>query len=218
MFVGIVIGLMLGILLALGIAFWLNRSANPFVEKTKPVEALPTLKPTPAKPEPAPPATTGNEKPRFEFYQLLPGEKEAANNGKKTAEAASKPGAESKREAVPAKAAEAAAAPTTPTTPTKGAAAPSPAAKESPKEPAKTASKETYYLQVGAFQNESDADNLKAKIAFVGFEASVRPVNLPDKGTLYRVRLGPYNNADEMNRVKASLAQGGVSASVVKAE
>ena len=85
-----------------------------------------------------------------------------------------------------------------------------------PKEGSKSSGNETVYLQAGAFQSETDAENLKAKIAFSGFEANVRAVNLPDKGTLYRVRLGPYKSADEVNRIKATLSQNGIGAAVVK--
>ena len=85
------------------------------------------------------------------------------------------------------------------------------------KETQKPVGTETVFLQAGAFQSETDAENLKAKIAFSGFEANVRSVNLPDKGTLYRVRLGPYKSAEEVNRIKATLSQNGISATVVKA-
>jgi len=73
-----------------------------------------------------------------------------------------------------------------------------------------------YILQAGAFQNPADADNLKARLALLGLEASVEPTNLPDKGVWYRVRLGPYAAVDEINRVRAQLAQESVDASVVK--
>lgn len=43
MFIGIIIGLLLGIGLALGLAIWLNRANNPFIEKSRPIEALPTI-------------------------------------------------------------------------------------------------------------------------------------------------------------------------------
>ena len=76
--------------------------------------------------------------------------------------------------------------------------------------------KDTYILQAGAFQNPADADNLKARLALLGQEASVEPTNLPDKGVWYRVRLGPYTSVDEINRVRSQLAQNGVDASVVK--
>ena len=67
-----------------------------------------------------------------------------------------------------------------------------------------------YWLQAGAFSEEKEADNLKAKIALTGLEAAVRPVSIPDKGTLFRVRLGPYQSLDDANRIKAALAQNGV--------
>ena len=77
-------------------------------------------------------------------------------------------------------------------------------------------SKDTYFLQAGAFQNPADADNLKARLALLGLEASVEPTNLPDKGVWYRIRLGPYANVDEINRVRAQLVQNGFDASLVK--
>ena len=77
-------------------------------------------------------------------------------------------------------------------------------------------SKDTYFLQAGAFQNPADADNLKAKLALLGLETSVEPTNLPDKGVWYRVRLGPYSNIDEINLMRKQLVENGVDASLVK--
>jgi cell division protein FtsN len=48
-------------------------------------------------------------------------------------------------------------------------------------------------------------------------EATVRPVSIPDKGTLYRVRLGPYQSLDDANRIKTALAQNGVGAAIIRA-
>ncbi len=213
MFLGVIIGLLLGIVLALGIAVWLNRSASPFQEKARPVDALPTIAgkleqavgagtlATPATPN----TKDGAAKPRFEFYDILPGEKNSnAKNAVKQPEIAGK--------SIPAKPAPAdtkrdAAMPPTPSAAGKTASTMTP-----------TASKESYFLQAGAFQNESDAENMKAQIAFAGMEASIKSVNLPDKGTLFRVRLGPYKNLEEVNRVKTALSQNGINAAVVKAE
>ncbi len=77
-------------------------------------------------------------------------------------------------------------------------------------------SNDAYFLQAGSFQNPADADNMKAKLALLGLEASVEPISLPDKGVWYRVRLGPYANVEEINRVRTQLAQNGVDASLVK--
>ncbi len=75
---------------------------------------------------------------------------------------------------------------------------------------------EVYFIQAGAFQNPADADNQKARLAILGFESNVEPTNLPDKGTWYRVRLGPYNKVDELNKVRQLLAQNGIDANLVK--
>jgi cell division protein FtsN len=81
---------------------------------------------------------------------------------------------------------------------------------------APAASKDIYFIQAGAFQNPADADNQKARLAILGFESNVEPTNLPDKGTFYRVRLGPYTKVEELNRVRQSLAQNGIDANLVK--
>jgi cell division protein FtsN len=188
MFLGIIIGLLLGIVIALGVALWLNKSAIPFfMERAKPLEPPPKLesKAQPkAEPKAEPPKTaetappkTAPEKSRFEFYQILPGEKDA---GKAVKPAIKKP------------------------------------AESQPVEKPAAAAREAYFLQAGAFQNESDADNMKVKIAFIGLAASVKAVTLADKGTLYRVRLGPYQSLEEVNRIKSALSDNGVGAAIVK--
>ena len=213
MITGIVIGLLAGVLLALVFAIWLNRNATPFVEKTKSVDLLPTK---PARAEPArgevaqpTPTTTASvakenaEKPRFDFYQILPGDKAGAkgDGAKGDGTKANKTGKSADERTTKSAEADASAN-----------------AANAGKDAAKQAAKDSYLLQAGAFQSESDAENLKAKIAFAGLEANVRSVNLPDKGTLYRVRLGPYRSVDELNRIKAALSQNGITAAVVKAE
>ncbi len=74
------------------------------------------------------------------------------------------------------------------------------------------------YLQVGAFQNKADADNLKGRLAMLGFEAGVVAGEVADKGTMHRVRIGPFANPEEMNRARAQLSQQGVPATVVRAK
>jgi cell division protein FtsN len=76
--------------------------------------------------------------------------------------------------------------------------------------------KETYLLQAGSFQNPADADNLKAKLALLGLEASVEPTNLAEKGVWYRVRVGPYTRIEEINRIRQQMAENGIEVSVVR--
>ena len=50
----------------------------------------------------------------------------------------------------------------------------------------------SFFLQVGAFRKVKEADRMRAKLAFLGFEASIYKKN--KKGNLFfRVRLGLYN-------------------------
>lgn len=72
------------------------------------------------------------------------------------------------------------------------------------------------YLQAGAFQKNADAENLKARLAMLGFEANILEVEVPEKGTMHRVRIGPYGNAETMNRVRGQLSQNGIPATVVR--
>lgn len=75
---------------------------------------------------------------------------------------------------------------------------------------------ENYFLQVGAFQTEQEADNMKAKLALLGLEAVVQTANIPDKGVLHRVRVGPLANLDEINKARGELARNGFNADLIK--
>jgi cell division protein FtsN len=76
--------------------------------------------------------------------------------------------------------------------------------------------KETFFLQAGAFQNAPDAENLKARLALLGIEASIQTATLPDKGVWHRVRVGPYTSVEELNRTRDALKQNGVETALIK--
>jgi cell division protein FtsN len=78
------------------------------------------------------------------------------------------------------------------------------------------AAKDKYFLQAGSFQNAGDAENLKARLAMAGVEATVHATELPEKGVWHRVRVGPFATAGEMNRARASLQQNGIPSSPIK--
>jgi cell division protein FtsN len=171
---GMFVGLFVGLTVSLMVAFYLNKTPIPFVTAKKPPEKNGAAKPAAiaglppgAAPAPAP------EKPKFDFYKILPGQEEPVSD----------------RELKSA------------------------AARQADKS---GAPRDLYFVQAGAFQNPADADNLKARLALMGLQASVEPANLPDKGTWYRVRLGPYTQLDEINRVRQTLAQNAIDASLVK--
>ena len=189
---GMFIGLVLGVGVAAGIVWYMNKAPLPFVDKVqppaKPEGKAAVVNPTPAGAtvsEPlALPGKPGDPVPekRFQFYDILPG----------------------KADAVPDK------AQMPPAQPTKDVAKQEDAKKEEVKE-----SKTPLFLQAGSFSTAQDADNQKAKLAFMGIEAVVQQVMIQDK-TFYRVRVGPYNRADELHKVRAELAKSGIEAQLAK--
>jgi cell division protein FtsN len=196
---GVFVGLVIGVLIAFGVVFYLNKSPLPFQNKYEGAPKADKDKPgAPGGTAPAPLPGKAGDKPagRFEFYDLLEGKKPAA----------------------PGTAAPAAAVPAVPGAAAPGTAEPKPApgVPAAPAVEAKPAPVTVFFLQVGAFQKAADADNLKAKLALTGLEASVQEVTIPDKGVMHRVRVGPFRDPDEMNRARTLLSQSGVQGSVIK--
>lgn len=100
---------------------------------------------------------------------------------------------------------------TAPPSKTSSTASPTPAVPDTP-----VATDTALYLQIGAFPKAADADRLKAKMSMLGAEVSIQEVNLPEKGIMHRVRIGPFDSPEEMNRVRMRLVDNGVQSSVVK--
>ena len=77
------------------------------------------------------------------------------------------------------------------------------------------AEKMSFMLQAGSYASQDAAEGVKAKLALIGFEASVVPAEVSGK-TMYRVRVGPFAALEEMNQARARLAESGVEASAVR--
>jgi len=88
--------------------------------------------------------------------------------------------------------------------------------KDAQKKKSTAAVKETFFLQAGAFQNAPDADNLKARLALLGVEATIQTTTLADKGVWHRVRVGPYTRVEELNRTRDTLKQNGIDTALIK--
>lgn len=187
--VGMFIGLVLGVGIAAGVVWYLNKSPLPFVERAQPPAKAEGGNGQPAQPL-ALPGKPGDAIPekRFQFYDILPGKADAVPD--KTAKPDAKKDEAKKDEAKKEE------------------------KKEDKKEEAKE-SKTPLFLQAGSFSTAQDADNQKAKLAFMGIEAVVQQVMIQDK-TFYRVRVGPYTKIDELNKVRAELAKSGIEAQLSK--
>jgi cell division protein FtsN len=90
-----------------------------------------------------------------------------------------------------------------------------PAAPPAAAQPAAGGDGYIYYLQAGAFRDIADAESAKAKLALLGFEASISD-RTSDSGVLHRVRMGPYNQVEAMNKARAKLQDSGVDVAIVR--
>ena len=97
--------------------------------------------------------------------------------------------------------------------PVNSAAPPAQAAAPAPALPGED--KFVYYLQAGAFREVGDAENTRAKLALLGFEATVSD-RATDAGVLHRVRMGPFTQVEAMNKVRAKLSENGIDVAVVR--
>ena len=72
-----------------------------------------------------------------------------------------------------------------------------------------------YYLQVGAFSEVSPADNLKAKLALMGFESVIMTAKIGDN-TFHRVCVGPYTEFIKTRDMREKLIKEGFKANLIK--
>lgn len=131
-----------------------------------------------AEPEPEP----AQQRPRFEFYTLLPEEEVAVPEARRQDEAR---GAGERAREVPGEAPEASRRPTE-------------------VEPGYR-----YLLQAGSFQRESDAERMRANLALLGVEARIQRVELDGGQVRHRVQVGPFDDGERLDRIRARLEDNG---------
>jgi cell division protein FtsN len=188
---GVFIGLALGIALAATVGLYVTGGWKAYQQQVGGARD-----PRDATRDPNKAVKADADKPRFDFYRILPGGEEAKV-------APPKPAAPDRAVVDAARAGRPAAD------------APAATAKPAPADPAAKAS-DRFWLQAGSFANVSDAENLRARLALAGWEAQMQQGTMPDKAVRYRVRLGPYDNVDELNRIKGELARRGFDVAVIR--
>ncbi len=73
-----------------------------------------------------------------------------------------------------------------------------------------------YILQAGSFREAAKADELRARLALLGFESSVQKVNGADGQTWHRVRVGPFHDLAELNEARGRLRRHHIEAILLK--
>jgi cell division protein FtsN len=137
-------------------------------------------------------ARKAQPKNNFDFYSVLP-EKEVVIPDAELSAKAKAEQARAQQQAAQANGAAATAAAGTPTTPNPPAGS------------------GHYMLQVVATSDAKAADEFKARLALLGFQAKVY-TSTSDGKTINRVRLGPYSTASETEDAKKALAENSINA------
>jgi cell division protein FtsN len=189
---GLFVGLVIGVLIAAGVVWYIHRTPPPFTSRMQPPSSSSSQQQQPGGVPQTPLALPGKpgdptpqpiDKPRFDFYKILPGNGEGETpSGQKLdpKPEVTKPGEADKE--------------------------------QNGKD---NTLKEPVFLQTGSFLNAGDADNQKARLAMMGMEAAIQQVMLQDK-VWYRVRLGPFRKMEDVNALRAELASQGIDANVVR--
>jgi cell division protein FtsN len=200
--VGIFIGIVVGLGMAATVAYWLmkNNPALPMPSLSRDTREAP-------QDATAKVAKADADKPRFDFYKILPGIEEPKVE-RRTPATGDRALVEQAKERATTKA----------PTPVEAVPARVPDKVVPVDAPPKLASKpaDRFWLQAGSFSSVPDAENLRARLALAGWEATVQEGALPDKSVRYRVRLGPYDNPDELGRMKSELARRGFDVAVIR--
>jgi cell division protein FtsN len=208
---GIIIGLIIGLGIAVVVALVITKGQSPFTDRSnkmgRPADLAPSQASDPNKP------LYGNREPAREANREIA---ERANRPAPAPAPAQAPAPDSDPlgQAIAGMqgGATQAAAPSAP--------APAPAAAPAQSAPAAAAAPAgsdgyIYYLQAGAFREMSDAENTRAKLALLGFEAAISDRST-DGGVLHRVRVGPYNQVEAMNKARAKLLDSGIDVAIVR--
>jgi cell division protein FtsN len=214
--VGIVIGLVIGLVIAVVVALMITKGQSPFTDKVpkngKPADEASGQIADPNKPMYGSKDAVKRANTEFEREAKPPPADElqkVVDTIQAQGQAPAKNPAQAPGAPAPAPAATSPAAPP----PVNSAAPPAQAAAPAPALPGEE--KFVYYLQAGAFREAADAENTRAKLALLGFEATVSDRST-DAGVLHRVRMGPFTQVEAMNKVRAKLSENGIDVAVVR--
>ena len=199
---GFLIGLILGLTIAVVVALFVTQGSAPFVNRAgrAPERSLEPKSPAEA-PDPNAPLQSRN--------RLTPSAPSAGEEGKPPEQSGSILDRLFGKRAEPE--------------PAEGGGARAPGKPAEPRASGETRSdsraaepeRARYLLQAGAFRSADEAEGMRARLAFVGFEARVVAGDFNGQ-PVHRVRVGPFGSLEDMNKARARLAENGIEASVVR--
>jgi cell division protein FtsN len=75
----------------------------------------------------------------------------------------------------------------------------------------------SYFIQVGAYRTPEDAEQQRAKLSLIGFQAKVTEREQSGR-TVYRVRLGPFDKKDDADKTKERLDDQSIETALVRVQ
>ena len=75
----------------------------------------------------------------------------------------------------------------------------------------------SYFIQAGAFRTPEDAEQQRAKLSLMGFQAKVTEREQSGR-TVYRVRLGPFDKKDDADKTKEKLDSQSIETALVRVQ
>ena len=82
--------------------------------------------------------------------------------------------------------------------------------------PTPTAEKANYFLQVGSFKSDEDANSRMAELFLLNMEPSIQKVTVDGGNTWHRVRVGPYTDRRKLDKARRRLQDNGIDFFVIK--
>jgi cell division protein FtsN len=214
---GIIIGLIIGLAIAVVVALVITKGASPFTDKGSKANKPEHAAGQPS--DPNKPMYSNKEAARAANREIAERQAAAEKRRADAEAAAASSEADPLGDAIAALKTDSKPAAPAPAPAPAPAAAPAAAAASAPaaapSAPVDSSENVIYYLQAGAFREMGDAENVRAKLALLGFEAAITD-RTTDAGVLHRVRVGPYPNAEAMNRARAKLQGGGIDVAIVR--
>lgn len=178
--------------LVLGILVMSLLKLEPGKDNIKRETAQPAATKPATKPQPKPQTTPAENRPKYEFYTLLP-ESEVIVPPDALPEKAPPPPSAKEVEAQ-----------------RKASAARAQALLDGKQPPPAPPRKEVtqFYLQAGSFPERENAEAVRARLLLTGQSVHIEPGQVANK-TWYRVLVGPFASREQLNRAQTQLSQNG---------
>lgn len=209
---GVLAGLLIGLVVAAGVAFYVTQAPMPFVDRASREKQQAQLPDPRQAPDPNValygrdgPAGTAPSGPTDTAPAPLPGVQPAAPppaaTGNSPPSTGDDLGALIASLPNPPSAAANAKAQATPRAPAPPAGAPAPPG--------------SYFLQAGAYRGLEDAESLRARILLIGLPVAIQRAEV-NGVQINRVRVGPFARLDDMNRARSQLGESKIDSAVVR--